>query len=242
MNRLLRLVANDRQRNIAFFFAIDRSRDVAWRVNCFTIDRGDHVAGSHTRFCRWTIVSHRRHQHTLTTRDAEVIGELLREFHRAHADPAAITKTYPKVAILTKQIATIDERTFPLEGLRIHAFPFPKPRATGQDLVGEALVGAFTDRCRHFLLRTATAKTHLHTLVRSHLGNQPVELANTRDVLAVDTQDHVVFAQTRFLCRTVFDHLRYTDAADLVHVIAGHVFATDVFRIDTKEAAAVDEN
>jgi hypothetical protein len=42
-----------------------------------------------TRFRCWSIVSDRRHQHAFAAVMPKVIGELLRQLHRAHADAAS---------------------------------------------------------------------------------------------------------------------------------------------------------
>ena len=44
-----------------------------------------------------------------------------------------------------------------------------------------------------------------------------------------------------FSAGTVLNHLRDANAAHLVHVIAAHVFAADVFGINTQKSTAVDE-
>ncbi len=130
---------------------------------------------------------------------------------------------------------------FPLEVFHIGPSHFHIFGLAAEQIPRHAVVAALADRCSDFLLRTAATETHSHSLIRSHLRNQAVEFANTRDVLTVDAQDDVVFSQAGFLGRTVFDHLRDADAAHLAHVIAAHVLAADIFRINAQKTAAVDQ-
>src|SRR5829696_4467510 len=113
--------------------------------------------------------------------------------------------------MVVEQIAAFAHWEFKFKGFPFFAFPFPNLRSAGKKIARKALVAAFADRCADFLLRTTATKTHPNTLVRSHLRNQAIESANARDVLAVNTQDDVVFAQARFLGWAVWDELRDAD-------------------------------
>src|SRR5688572_17208600 len=89
---LLLTVANDRQGNVAFLLAIDHARDIAGRVDCFTVDGRDHVACFHTRFRCRTVFSNGSDERAFAARDTEIVGELLVELHRADADAAAVAE------------------------------------------------------------------------------------------------------------------------------------------------------
>src|SRR5215216_4874568 len=98
-------------------------------------------------------------------------------------------------------------------------------------------VVTFADGCREFLVHAAAADTDFHSVVRRQFRNYPIEFANTGDVFTIDAKDDVILAQAGPLGRTVPNYLGHADAANLVQAVVAHVFAADVFGINTEERA-----
>ena len=66
------------------------------------------------------LVAPRSDEFAFTARDTEIVGELFRELHRAHADPAAVAEKECHVAAIVGKLV----ETFQLKAFGI-AFPLP---------------------------------------------------------------------------------------------------------------------